>query len=202
VPLLSYSARGTEISNMNGINVHRGRHNGRPSKGNMSRTTTVLLTLGPRTVGSWSDRAYRVSHTAQMVEGGSAAYWLVTPTAPAENPVTPDIIRIETPDPSDVVNATIMLAAVHAGQSNGQAEGLLLDTHNIEIVDGVRQIAEFWEVEPNTEANLAKALAPYIRMSFTMLDEMNLVTEEVTERLIAYGFDVEVFSLNRERSVA
>jgi len=69
-------------------------------------------------------------------------------------------------------------------------------------VDGVRQIAEFWEVESNTEANLAKALAPMIRMSFTILDEMNLVTEEVTERLIAYGFDVEVFSLNRERSVA
>lgn len=182
------------------MNVTLGRHNGRPSKGTMSRTSTVLLTLGPRTVGAWADRAYRISHTAQLVEGGSGAYWLVTSTAPVENPVTPDVIRIEKPDTSGVINATIMLAAAFAGQS--QVEGLLLDTHNIEIVDGVRQIAEFWEVEPNTEANLAKVLAPNIRMSFTILDEMNLVTEEVTEQLISYGFDVEVFSLNRERSIA
>jgi hypothetical protein len=174
------------------MDVHR--------KGTMSRSTTVLLTIGPRTVGSWADRAYRVSHTAQLVEGGSSAYWLITPTSPAEHAVAPDVIRIETPDPSDVVNSTIMLAAVHVG--NSTAEGILLDAHNVEIVDGVRQVAEFWEVEPRTESNLAATLAPNIRMSFTLLDEMNLVTEEVTERLIAYGFDVEVFSLNRERSVA
>ena len=149
------------------MDVHR--------KGTMSRSTTVLLTIGPRTVGSWADRAYRISHTAQLVEGGSGAYWLVTPTLPAEHAVATDVIRIETPDPCGVVNATIMLAAVHAGQSH--VERLLLDTHNIEIVAGVRQIAEFWEVEPNTEANLAQALAPNIRMSFTILDEMNLVTD-------------------------
>jgi hypothetical protein len=166
----------------------------------MSRSTTVLLTLGPRTVGSWADRAYRVSHTAQLVEGGSSAYWLVTPTSPAEHAVTPSVIRIETPEPSDVVNATIMLAGIHVG--NGMAEGILLETHNVELVDGVRKVAEFWEVEPRTEANLAKILAPNIRLSFTLLDEMNLVTEEVTERLISYGFDVEVFSLNRARSIA
>ena len=154
----------------------------------------------PRTVGSWADRAYRVSHTAQLIEGGSAAYWLVTPTEPAEHRVRPDVIRIENPEPSDVVNSLIMLAAAHVG--NGQVEGLLLDTHNIEIVDGVRNVAEFWDVERRTEATLAAALAPQIRMSFTLLDEMNLLTEEVTERLIAYGFDVEVFSRNRERSVA
>jgi hypothetical protein len=174
------------------MDVHR--------KGTMSRSTTVLLTLGPRTVGSWADRAYRVSHTAQLVEGGSSAYWLITATTPAEHAVAPDIIRIENPDPSDVVNSIIMLAAAHAG--NGNVEGLLLDTHNIEVVDGVRNIAEFWEVEPRTEANLARELAQTIRMSFTLLDEVNLVTEEVTERLIAVGFDVEVFSLNRERSIA
>lgn len=169
---------------------------GVPEKDSMTRQTTALLSFSPRTSGPWQDSVYRLTHSIQLVEGGSSAYWLTTPTQPPAHQVYSDVLGIEYPESAYLTSTVILLAALHLG--DGIAEEYLLDTHNIDLVDldGVptRQLAEFWELEPRVEKFLADLLAPQVRLAVTILDEMNLFTSEVFLSLRDYGFQIEVFT--------
>lgn len=162
----------------------------------MTQQTTALLALSPRTSGPWQDSVYRISHSIQLVEGGSSAYWLTTSTQPPAHNVSSDVLRIECPESDYLTSTVILLAALHAGDEN--AEGYLLETHNIDLVDldGVptRRLAEFWELEPRVEESIARLLAPQVRMAVTVLDEMNIFSPDVVQALRDYGFQIEVFT--------
>jgi hypothetical protein len=170
----------------------------------MTRQTTVLLSLSPRNSGMWGDSIYRLSHTAQLVEGGSAAHWLVTATQPAQHLVSPHSLVLETPDSECVVSSVLLLVALHVGDEN--AEGLLVDTHNVQIDSQnalpVRQVAEFWEIESRVGEQLARMLAPHVRMAVTVLDEMNIFSNDVVSRLRALDFEIEVFRQDTDKSAA
>lgn len=170
----------------------------------MTRQTTVLLSLSPRNSGMWGESIYRLSHAAQLVEGGSSAYWLVSPTQPAQHLVSADSLVIEAPDSECVVSSVLFLTALHLGDEH--VEGLLVDTHNLQIdsqnTTPVRQVAEFWEIESRVGEQLARMLAPHVRLAVTVLDEMNIFSNDVVSRLRAFGFEIEVFRQDLGESAA
>jgi hypothetical protein len=127
-----------------------------------------------------------------LVEG-SVPYWLVTPTLPAEHNVEPDAVKAEVPEPAAVVDSVLMLLACWFGDA--EVEAYLVETHNIELVEGVRQIASYWELADETVRYLAERLSSAVRLGVTVLDEFSLVDDAVIASLRGMGFDVDVFVL-------
>jgi hypothetical protein len=159
----------------------------------MTRLTTALVTVGPRSLGPWGDRLWRVSLTAELVEGGSSAYWLVHPTVPADHPVATPEVLISIPYPIAAAEALILGLAAHLGDE--QVEDLLLETHNIELLDGIRYVAPYWELADTTASLLCDLLNSSVRVGLTVMDDMTLATPEMVALLRDYGFDVDVFTL-------
>jgi len=158
----------------------------------MTRLTTATLIAGPRTRNAWAGETWAIPIYAQLVEGGSSAYWLSTSVEPAEHPTTPEAVLIEAPDTLGTLDALLMVLAANLGDEN--LEGLLLDTHNIVLIDGRRKIAPFWEFSDDTRDQLAHRLSKQIRLGFTLLDEMCLVNDDLVSALNHYGFRVQVFT--------
>lgn len=156
----------------------------------MSRQSTALLTVGPRSIAPWGDRAWRVSGTAQLVEG-STPYWIVTPTLPASHSATPAEVEVVVPHPEAVVASVLMFLAAHFGDED--VEAYLVETHNVTLRDGVREIAPYYELADETVRFLADHLSRTLRLAVTLLDDFSLVDDEVIAELRALGFDVDVF---------
>jgi hypothetical protein len=167
----------------------------------MTRQTTALITAGPRTISAWGDRAWRVSVTAQLVEGSDPAYWIVTPTQPALHAVSPEVIEVDMPYSESVVESVIMLLATHLG--NEQVERLLLESHLVSLDGGVRRIAPYWSpLADDVIVNLSRRLSQSVRIGITIMDELSLVTDETVSVLRDNGFDVDVFSLSSSAIIA
>ena len=160
----------------------------------MTRQTTALLTVGPRTLAPWNDRVWRVAGTAQLVEG-SAPYWLVTPTQPAEHEVTTETILVEVPHADAVVWSVLMVVAAWFGGS--EVEAVLTEGQNLTVdaVTGAREVAPYWELADTTVTTLASKLSAQVRLGLTLMDDLSLVDDDVVEGLRALGFDVDVFVL-------
>lgn len=157
----------------------------------MTRVSTALLAIGPKSIAPWGDRAWRVSATAQLVEG-SSPYWIVHPTQPAQHPVVPNEIGVSSPHSESVVDSVLFLLATHFGEDDVEAN--LLESHNIELGDdGLREVAEFYELSDYNRGFLAKRLSERVRLGLTQLDDLSLVGDEVVEQLRRLGFDLEVF---------
>jgi len=78
---------------------------GRPNERfDLSRVSTALLTIGPRFINAWADKGWKISLSSQLVEG-SAPYWIVTPTQPAQHLVTPSEIEVSAPNTESVVES-------------------------------------------------------------------------------------------------
>lgn len=159
----------------------------------MTKQTTTLLTAGPRVISPWGDRAWRISLSAQLVEGGSVAYWLPTATQPPLTQVSPDFVEVATPSPDDLLDATLMLIALNLGDE--KVEDWLVATHNAELADGVRVLAPYWEIADDQREYLCQLLSPHVRLGLTNLAEFSLANQEFVSALGSYGFDVDVFGL-------
>lgn len=158
----------------------------------MSRQSTTLMAIGPRMLSPWADRAWRVSATAQVVEN-SGAYWIFTPTLPAQHPVTPAEVSIPAPFAEAVVDSVLFLLAAHFG--NDEVENYLVETHNLSLKGDTRELAPFYELADTAREYLASRMARVVRLGFTRLDDLSLVNDEVIAALLRYGFDVEVYDL-------
>lgn len=158
----------------------------------MSRQSTTLMAIGPRTVSPWGDRAWRVAATAQLVEG-SNAYWIVTPTVPAQNVVKPADVCVTAPYAEAVLDSVLFLLGGHFGDVD--VEAYLEETHNLHVNDGTRELAPFYELAETTRDFLAVKMARLVRLGFTRLDDLSLVSDDVIAALLRYGFDVEVYDL-------
>jgi hypothetical protein len=158
----------------------------------MPRQSTSLLTIGPRYLSPWADRAWRVSASAQLVSG-SGAYWIVTPTLPAQHAVSQAEVSVSAPFPEAVVDSVLFLLAAHFGDN--EVENYLVETHNVSLKGGTRELAPFYELADTTREYLASKMAGVVRLGFTRLDDLSLVDDEVITALLRYGFDVEVYDL-------
>lgn len=158
----------------------------------MSKQTTALLTVGPKSIAPWGDRAWRIALTAQLVSANSGDYWIVTPTEPANHAVVPAEVMVEIPQRECLVASIVMLLAAHLGDED--VETSLTETHNIEVVDGIRRIAPYWDVSDlRTFEYLTGRLSELVRLGVTVLDDMSLVNSEAIADLRLLGFDVDVF---------
>ena len=158
----------------------------------MSKQTTALLTVGPKSIAPWGDRAWRIALTAQLVSANSGDYWIVTPTEPANHAVLPSEISVEVPQHESLIESVIMLLAAHLGDED--VEACLLETHNIDTSDSVRAIPAYWDIsDERTFEYLTGRLSQMVRLGITVLDDMSLVTPEVVGDLRLLGFDVDVF---------
>lgn len=158
----------------------------------MTRQSTALMTVGPKTIAPWGDRLWRVSATAQLVEG-STPYWIVTPTHPAQHQVISPAVQVDVPYAEAVVESIVLLLAVHFGEED--VVQCLVETHNISVRDDVREIAPHFDIsDPATFELLVRRLSGTLRLGFTILDEMSLVDETVVGALRGAGFDVDVFT--------
>ena len=166
----------------------------------MTRVTTALITAGPRTIGPWGDRAWRVALSIQLVEGGSAAYFLATPTAEPINKVSPAEVEIAAPFDECTLDALILTLAAHLGGS--RIEALLEETHNISVQDDLRRIAPFWDLSHETMQCIASELAENVRLGIMLLDEISLVQPSLLLSLRDLGFDVDLYSLDIQLQTA
>lgn len=133
----------------------------------MSRVTTGLVFVGPRRIAPWGDRAWRVAFTAQCVEGGSQAYWLLScPHSATSDGLT---FPISSPDASAAYKALEQLLgfATSAGEL------------------GAGEAAK----RPET-----RTLSARFRIGLVTLDQPSLLDAELIELLEAAEFDVEVFT--------
>lgn len=158
----------------------------------MTRQSTSLLAIGPRSLSPWGDRAWRVAATAQLVSG-SGAYWIVTPTLPSQHTVSPAEVTVSVPFAEAVVDSVLFLLAAHFGDD--EVENYLLETHNVSKQGGTRELAPFYELADTTRDFLANKMSRLVRLAFTRLDDLSLVNDEVLAALMRYGFDVEVYDL-------
>lgn len=158
----------------------------------MSRQTTALLFIAPRSISPWGDRVWRVAATAQLVEG-SSAYWIVTPTLPVQHSVTPAEVSVPAPFTEAVVESVLFLLAAYFGDD--EVKNYLVETHNVSLKGGTRELAPFYELADTTRDYLARKMATVVRLGFTRLDDLSLVNDEVITALLRYGFDVEVYDL-------
>lgn len=157
----------------------------------MTRVTTALMFASPRSIGPWGDRAWRLALHASLVEGGAAAYWTATPTTPAQHEVSSSEVEVEMPDMDGVIDATVLLLASHLGDE--QVEALLIESHLLSIQDGVRTIARYWELFPDTRAQICELLSAQVRVGITLLEDLCLIDVEVINALRQLGFDVDLF---------
>jgi len=164
----------------------------------MSKQTTALLMFGPTSIAPWGDRVWRVAATAQLVEG-SAPYWIFTPTEPAETAASPQMVEVAAPNPEAVVESILMMAAAWFGDS--KVENCLIETHNLTMNEGVRELAPFYELAESTQHFLARHLSGNIRLGATRLDEQTLLSAEVVRGLRLLGFDFDTFDLSSSTSV-
>ena len=160
----------------------------------MSRLTTALLVAGPRSVGPWDDRIWRIALHASLVEGGSAAYWIPTPETPPLHIVSPSEVVIEDPDVDGLLDTTLLMLASQLGGE--QVEAFLIETHNMTLENGVRRIAKFWELLPDTRDALAGMLSSSVRLGVTIFDDLTLFNDQVVLALRDYGFDLDTFSID------
>lgn len=158
----------------------------------MSRQTTALLFIGPRSISPWGDRVWRVAATAQLVEG-SSAYWIVTPTLPVQHSVTPAEVSVSAPFAESLVESVLFLLAAYFGDD--EVKNYLVETHNVSLKGGARELAPFYELADTTRDYLVRKMATVVRLGFTRLDDLSLVNDEVITALLRYGFDVEVYDL-------
>lgn len=157
----------------------------------MTRSSTALLTVSPKHVGSWNDtHLWRLSGSAQLVEG-STPYWLVTPTLPAQHPVEQDSVTIEQPDKEFVLDSALMVLGAWFG--GDRVADYLVETHNLEVRSEVRTIAPYWDFSESTREFIAAEMNQYVRLGVTVLDDLSLVSSEVISGLRSLGFDVTVF---------
>jgi hypothetical protein len=164
----------------------------RKQKDTMSKQTTALLTVGPRSIAPWGDRAWRITLTAQLVSANSGDYWIVTPTEPANHVVVPSEVLVEVPQQESLIESVIMLLAAHLGDED--VEACLLETHNIDTSVSVRTIPAYWDIsDGRTFEYLTGRLSQMVRLGITVLDDMSLVTPDVVGDLRLLGFDVDVF---------
>ena len=159
----------------------------------MARNSTATLFAGPRSIPPWGDRSWKIALYAQLVEGGESAYWIASPTAAAPHMVRPDFVRVDQPDNDDLVASIVMAVALHLG--GAEAEGLLLDTHNISLDGQTRVIAPYWELAPEVLTELARIVSISNRLGLTTVSDFSLVTEGVVDRLRELGFDTDVYGL-------
>lgn len=158
----------------------------------MTLVSTALLYVGPKSVGPWGDNAWRISGTAQLVEG-SSPYWIVTSTQPVQHRVTPDEIEVAAPQDACVVESILFLLASHFG--GDVVEKYLVETHNISVgQDGTRELARFYEVVDDAKDFLARHLCEVIRLGITRLDETSLVNDAVIGAMRDLGFDLAIFT--------
>jgi hypothetical protein len=165
----------------------------------MTRVSTTLLTIGPRVLAPWGDRAWRVSATAQMVMG-SAPYWIVTPTQPAQHLVAPSEIEVSAPNTESVVESILFMLAAHFGDA--EVENFLVESHNISLgPNSARELARFYELVYEGQDFLARVMSERLRIGVVHLDDLSLVNEDVISRLREMGFDVDTFSQSSSAQV-
>lgn len=169
-------------------------------KVHMSTITTTLLSVGPKAIHPWGDRAWKVALQAQYCSGSSADFWLVAPTQPAQHEVGSDIVMVQHPDHQGVLDSLVYLLALHLG--NEEIEGYLHDHHNVTMDGDKRVPVEFWELTTQTRMDLARRLSKYLRLGITVLDESALVDPLVVRDLRSLGFDVDVFLLHDSNLVS
>jgi hypothetical protein len=159
----------------------------------MTRDTTAMLFIGPRSIAPWGDRKWRVSIWAQLVEGSEPPYWSVAKPVPVEHSVASNIVKVDLPCDEDIVSSIVMLVATHLGGDD--VTGWLIDTHNLTMDGETRVITPYWELAPDVLDALSSRLSGSVRLGLTTVCESSLVTPGVIAQLRALGFDVDVFGL-------
>jgi hypothetical protein len=164
----------------------------------LPKQSTAHLLVGPKSIAPWNDRVWRIAATAQLVEG-SIPYWIVTPTQPTQHPVNSSAIEVVSPHPEAVVDSILVLLGAHFGDDD--VEDRMLESHNLTVQNGVREIASFYELASDTRAAIASSLCMSVRLGLTRLDDFTLVDDSVIKSLREIGFDVDIFSLDSESSL-
>jgi hypothetical protein len=102
-------------------------------------------------------------------------------------------VSVAAPSAEAVVDSVLFLLAAHFGDI--EVETYLVETHNVSLKGGARELAPFYELADTTRDYLARKMSEVVRLGFTRLDDLSLVNDEVITALLRYGFDVEVYEL-------
>jgi hypothetical protein len=148
------------------------------------------MSVSPRSISPWGDRVWRISATAQLVEG-SKPYWIVSPTLPAKHSVVSAEIEVVAPVAEAVVDSILFLLASHFGDE--RLADHLVESHNLTVTSEGRELAPFYELSETSRRVVAERLANDIRLGFVLLDDLSLVGSEVIASLRGWGFDVDTF---------
>jgi hypothetical protein len=102
-------------------------------------------------------------------------------------------VIVPAPYSEAVVESVLFLLAAHFGDD--EVENYLVETQNVNLKGGTRELAPFYELADTTRDYLARKMSEVVRLGFTRLDDLSLVNDEVITALLRYGFDVEIYDL-------
>lgn len=159
----------------------------------MSNHTTALVMVGPAGVGPFRARDWRVSMTAQLIEGGSSGpAWMTSPGGHHDDGIAPESMLIDGTGPDIVARSLVLLIAASIGDE--QLRSRLADAGNVELDVHGMAIADPWSLPDDLLHTCTSSLAAQCRIGIVRLEEYPALDACAASLLRDWGFDVDEFT--------
>lgn len=154
----------------------------------MTTTSSAALFTSAKGFGPFYAPGWRLGTIAELAEGGTnGPFWIIREPESSE----PLYLPLVDLDVERMVSSIALLLAATTQDFN--LEGLLIDTHNLDIANGTRSFAPFWDLSEQDVDRIFRTLSQRIRLGLTILEEQSLLTDAVIAALRSKGMEVDPF---------
>lgn len=159
----------------------------------MSKHTTALVMVGPAGVGPFRSPDWRVSMTAQLIEGGSSGpVWMTSPGGHHDEGIAPESMLIDGTGADLVARSLVLLIAASIGDEVLRSR--LADTGNVELDEHRMAIADPWLLPDDLLHTCTTSLSARCRIGIVRLEERPSLDSLAASLLRDWGFDVDEFT--------
>ena len=157
-------------------------------KTSMTTTSSAALFTSAKGFGPFYAPGWRLGTVAELAEGGTNGPFWVIREPESSAPLYLPLVEL------DVERMVSSIALLLAGTTQDlNLEGLLIDTHNLNIANGTKSFAPFWDLSEQDVDRIFRTLSQRVRLGFTILEEHSLLTDPVIDTLNSKGMEVELF---------
>jgi len=159
----------------------------------MSKHTTALVMVGPAGVGPLRTPDWRVSMTAQLIEGGSSGpVWMTSPGGHHDEGVAPESMLIDGTEADLVARSLVLLIAASIGDEPLRSQ--LVDAGNVELDEHRMAISDPWLLPDDLLLTCTDSLSAQCRIGIVRLEERPSLDTRAASLLRDWGFEVDEFS--------
>ena len=159
----------------------------------MTKHTTALVMGGPAGVGAIRAADWRVSMTAQLIEGGCRGpVWMTSPGGHHDEGVAPESMLIDGSGPDVVARSLVLLIAASIGDESLRSR--LADAGGVELDEHRMALAAPWLLPDDLLLSCTRSLSATCRIGIVRLEENPSLDTRAASQLRDWGFDVDEFT--------